>query len=158
MTNSKISSAISIMIKTDRMHKQLIDSAVSSMGLHRTHHMILMHVSKNNRLKSQKILADHIGVTQAAITGALKKLEKDGYICRVQGEDNRYNEIELTETGKKVVEKTRALFSNVDTSLFEGFSDDELDGYIAYLEKIQKNINAKYNIKEGGVKLNEKMV
>ena len=160
MTESKISSAINIMIKTDRMHRQLINSAVSKLGLHRTQHMILMHIAKNNKIKSQKALADHIGVTPAAITGSLKKLEQDGYISRVQGTDNRFNEIALTEAGKKVVENTRALFSSVDTSLFEGFSDEELDAYIANLEKIQKNIYAKYNItcKEGCVRLNEKMV
>jgi len=140
MQESKISSAVNIMIRTDRMHKQLLDSTVNSFGIHRTHHRILMHIARNNRLDSQKSLAEHIGVTPAAITGALKKLEKDGYIKRVQGSDNRFNEVEITESGKAVVKATRTLFCEVDTSLFEGFSDEELDGYMAYLEKIQNNI------------------
>lgn len=128
------------MIKTNRMHRHLIDSMVSKIGIHRTHHRILMHIAISNKLESQKSLAEHMGVSAAAITFALKKLESDGYIKRLQGNDNRFNEIVITDLGKEVVENTRALFSEIDTSLFEGFSEEELDGYIAYHEKIQKNI------------------
>lgn len=140
MTESKISSAVNTMIQTDRMHKHLLDTTVSSIGIHRTHHRILMYIARNNRLDSQKALADHIGVSPAAITGALKKLERDGYVKRVQGSDNRYNEVEITEAGKKVVEDSRALFTSVDMSLFDGFTEEELDEYIAILGKIQCNI------------------
>ncbi len=128
------------MIQTERMHKHLLDSTVSSIGIHRTHHRILIYIARNNPLDSQKALADHIGISPAAITGALKKLEKDGYVKRVQGSDNRFNTVEITEEGKKLLENTRTLFMAVDTTLFEGFSDDELDGYISMLEKIQCNI------------------
>ena len=116
------------MIHTDRMHKQLLDSKVSAIGIHRTHHIILMHIARNSKLASQKSLADHIGITPAAVTGALKKLEADGYIKRVHGSDNRYNEIEITEEGKRIVEESRSLFLSIDMSLFDGFSEEELDG------------------------------
>ena len=140
MTDNKIFNAVNIMIQTNRMHRHLIDSMVSEIGIHRTHHRILMHIALNDRLDSQKSLAEHIGITPAAITFALKKLECDGYIKRLQGSDNRFNEIVITDLGKEVVENTRALFSEIDTLLFEGFSEEELDGYIAYHEKIQNNI------------------
>ena len=150
MNDTKISSAVGMMIRTDIMHKQLIDSAVSEIGIHRTQHRILMHIARNNRLDSQKSLAEHIGITPAAITGALKKLERDGYIRRKQGNDNRFNEVEITELGSETVEKTKKLFSAVDKSLFEGFSDDELDKYISLLEKIDKNIKMQTSNKIGG--------
>ena len=159
MTESKVFNAVNIMIKTNRMHRHLIDSMVCGIGIHRTHHRILMHIALNDKLDSQKSLAEHIGVTPAAITVALKKLECDGYINREQGSDNRFNEIVITDLGKKVVEDTRVLFSEIDTSLFEGFSEEELDGYIAYHEKIQNNIkNNLHSISEGRcIKNNEKM-
>jgi DNA-binding MarR family transcriptional regulator len=109
-----------------------------------------MHIAHNKKLDSQKCLADHIGISAAAITGALKKLEKDGYIKRVPGIDNRFNEVEITEAGQSIVEKTRTLFSKADTSLFEGFTEEELDGYIKYLEKIEKNIKKSLYTAEGG--------
>lgn len=152
MNENKIFSAVNTMIKTDRMHKHLLDTHVSGIGIHRTQHRILMHISRNNKLVSQKCLAEHIGVSPAAITGALKKLEKDGYIRRAQGSDNRYNEVEITPLGKKIVEDTRLMFSELDTSLFLDFSDEELDGYIAYLEKIQRNIDRHFSNEEGSDK------
>ena len=152
MTEAKISSAVNIMIKTDRLHKQLLDNTVSGIGIHRSQHRILMHIARNNKLVSQKSLAEHMGITPAAITVALKKLEKDGYIKRKQGEDNRFREVEITEAGKRVVNETRELFSKADTSLFENFSDEELEGYVMSLEKINANIRKQLpNCNEGGL-------
>jgi len=150
MNEEKISTAVNVMIKTDRMHKHLLDSNVSKIGLHRTQHRVLMHIARHGKLLSQKSLAEHIGITPAAITGVLKKLESDGYIQRLQGDDNRFNEVKVTELGKRVVEDSFRLFSRLDTSLFEGFSDSELDTYIHCLEKIQNNIRKNSeNSKEG---------
>ena len=157
MEVTKISSAVNIMIKTERMHKHLFDHTVMDIGIHRTQHRILMYIARNKKLGSQKVLADHIGITPAAITGAIKKLEADGYVRRMQGSDNRYREVELTESGRAIVEKTKELFFNIDTSLFDGFSEEELDGYIAYLEKIQSNITKQMPQCTHGGEMNEKM-
>ena len=46
------------------------------------------------------------------------------------------------------------MFSEVDESMFIGFSDDELDTYISCLEKLQANIKKECERKER----NEKMV
>ncbi len=135
-----ISRAIEIMIKTERLHKHLIDTNASTIGMHRTQHIILMHIDRNKRIESQKSLAERMGITPAAITGALQKLEASGYIKRIVGCDNRYNEIEITEEGRAIVEKTKHLFDLSDRELFNGFTPEELEGYICYINKIYKNI------------------
>ena len=140
MNGNGIAKAIDMMIITDRMHRHLIDFQAAKIGIHRTQHRILMHIARNNKLGSQKAIAEHIGVSSAAITGALQKLEQDGYIERNHGEDGRFNEVAITEKGKKIVEETRQLFSTADISLFDGFTDKELDIYIENLTKIQENI------------------
>ena len=124
------------------MHKRLIDSSVSAqVGLHRTQHVILMHLAKKDRLPSQKELADHLNITPAAVTVALQKLESGGYIIRSAGDDNRFNEISITELGRRVVEESKAIFAKIDESMFDGFSDEELKILISYLERMQKNIS-----------------
>ena len=148
--DNKFFSAINKLINVQKKHKSLIDSEVSSIGIHRTQHRALMYLSKKGNLLSQKELAEHLDITAAAVTQLLQKLEADGYIERNLGEDNRFNEINITEEGKKVVEKTRVLFSKVDSSLFDGFTEEELDTFTSLLEKIL------YNIK--GDTKNEKMV
>ncbi|MBQ8322250.1 MAG: MarR family transcriptional regulator [Clostridia bacterium] len=140
MSNTKLVLAIDMMIRTDRMHKCLIDSRVREIGIHRTQHKILMHLARHDKLPSQKELAEHLDITPAAVTGALKKIEQGGYIERMLGHDNRYNEIRITDKGRELVMRTREMFSETDRSLFEGFSDEELDTYISCLMKLQSNI------------------
>jgi len=133
--------AVNMLIKTNRMHKKLLDSNVcTKIGLHRTQHIILMHLAGREKLPSQKELAEHLNITPAAVTGALQKLELGGYIYRKIGTDNRYNEITITSLGRCVVEETRAMFTQIDKTLFEDFSDEDFTAFIGYLEKIQNNI------------------
>lgn len=147
MIEKNMLTAVNMLIKTNKMHKKLIDSNVcKSIGLHRTLHMILMHLARKDKLPSQKELAEHMNITPAAVTGALKKLETGGYIKRSIGDDNRYNEITITPLGRSIVEETRAMFSKIDTSLFYGFSDEEISELIGYLEKIQNNISANMEV------------
>lgn len=140
MNSNGIAKAIDMMLITDRMHKHLIDFQASKIGIHRTQHRILMHIARNGKLGSQKSIAEHMGVSSAAITMALKKLEQGGYIERNQGSDGRFNEVTITEKGKMIVEETKQLFTAADTSLFDGFSDAELESYMKILTKIQENI------------------
>lgn len=140
MSESKLTKAIEMMIKTDHMHKALIDSHVGRLGIHRTHHRILMHLARHDKLPSQKELAAHLNITPAAVTGALKKIEKDGFVERTLGSDNRYNELRITEKGRELVSESRKIFCQVDSSMFDGFSDEELDTYITCLEKLQANM------------------
>ena len=148
MTDTKLARAIEMMIKTDHMHKAIIDCRVGSLGMHRTHHRILMHLARCDKLPSQKELAQHLNVTPAAVTGAIKKIESDGYVERSLGHDNRYNELCITEKGRELVKKTRKLFSEIDASMFDGFTDEELDTYISCLEKLQANIRKQCERKE----------
>ena len=143
MSDSKLSVAIEMMIRTDHKHRMLIDSCVRDIGIPHTQHRILMHLAKHKKLPSQKELAEFLNITPAAVTGALKKIEKGGYIERTLGHDNRYNEISITEKGKALVELTRDSFSRTDMSLFEDFTEEELDCYIFCLEKMQKNMKNK---------------
>ena len=132
--------AIKMMMRTDRMHRRLIDECAGDTGLHRTSHMMLMHLARRECCMSQKELAEHFSITPAAVTGVLKNLERDGYIVRAVGKDTRYNEISITERGREVVEASRRKFREADASLFVGFSDSELEAYIRMLERMQENM------------------
>ena len=140
MSSTKLSQAIETMMKINKMHHSMIELKAKEIGIHRTQHKILMHLARDGMLPSQKELAERLNVTPAAITVALKKIEHDGYIERTLGQDTRYNEIKITEKGRALVNKTRELFLEVDTAMFDGFTDEELDTYISFLEKMQSNI------------------
>ena len=140
MDQRAYSDCIDLMIRINRSHKKMIEYNVSTkIGLHRTQHIILMKLSKGGALPSQKELAELIGVSAAAISGAVKRLEDDGYIVRKIGSDNRFNEIAITEQGKAVVLETKKIFSEIDGSIFDGFSEEDISALKQYLERINEN-------------------
>ncbi len=143
--NNQIFTAINRLIKINRGHKYLIESQASEIGIHRTQHRILMYIARKGELPSQKTLAEHFEITPAAISGALQKLESDGYIERSLGTDSRFNQINITEKGREIVDKTRILFSRADDSLFLGFSEAEIEEFSAYLERIIVNLKGEDN-------------
>ena len=140
MSENKIFTAVNIMMQTEKMHRTLLESKVKTFGMHITSHRVLMHLAKCDKLFSQKELAERLSITPAAVTGILQRLESEEYIERNLGTDNRFNEITITDKGREMVNVTRAAFGSADRALFEDFSEEELDVYIACLEKVQANI------------------
>ena len=140
MPDANLAKAADMMIRTDRMHRALIDSRVKELGIHRTQHRILMKLARCGKLPSQKELAEFLNITPAAVTGALKTLESEGYIERTLGHDCRFNELQITDKGRELVELSREMFNSIDIAMFDSFSDEELDVYIRCLDKLQNNI------------------
>lgn len=133
------------MIRVNQLHKKAFDREVSKTGLHRTRHYILMRLAREGKLPSQKELATHLGITPAAVTLALSKLEKDGLITRCAAEDTRYNEISITDAGMNIVTKSRDSFGKIDTMMFEGITEEEMSVFDACLKKMQDNLNILMN-------------
>ena len=98
-------------IRVARLHRSMMERRLDGTGVYRSQHQILMFVSDNPNV-SQKELARMYGVSGATIAVSLKKLERGGYIRRlVDQEDNRCNQICITDKGRKVVEGTALRFS-----------------------------------------------
>lgn len=148
MFENRLETAIRMMINTDKMHRRLFDSHLSELGIHRSLHLLLYCIDKNNGVSSQRELAKMLDITPAAVTLSLKKLEKEGLISRKIASDNRFNEISVTERGKRLLLDTRNNFMAVDRSLFENFTDEEIDNYISYMGKMQKNIEKQIMLSE----------
>ncbi len=143
MEQRLVDRAVRMMVHTDRMHRHAIEECMGDIGLHRTAHMMLMHLAKTEDRPSQRELADHFLITPAAVTGILKHLERDGYITRTTGRDTRFHEIAITDKGRELVTKSRELFYEVDSQMFLGFSEEEVEAYILALTKIQDNLNGR---------------
>ena len=147
MTN-KYYELIHKMIAVNRMHKKAIDTAVDNIGVQRSKHQILMIISKNEPITSQKQIADKLGVSPASVTGSLGALERDGLIKRTVGKDSRYNEICVTERGREIVDMTRAHFCGVDAKTFEGLSDSDIAALEGYYDIIYNNLKKLTEVEE----------
>ena len=93
-------------MRISRHHRAVMERMLSTTGVYRSQHKILMTISHNPNI-SQKELADRNEVSTATIAVSLKKIEKGGYIKRLVDEkDNRYNQICITQKGQEIVDKS----------------------------------------------------
>lgn len=123
------------------LHRNVFERNISKMGIHHSQHYLLMYIAKNKEIPSQKTIAEQFGITQAAVTRSLKALEIEGYIERLNVEnDSRYKKIVITDKGKEIVEKSHRMFKETDESIFADFSDDDIARFNEYLDRIHSRL------------------
>ena len=136
--------AIGLLIRVMRRHHACVERRIGDLGIHHSQHRMLVQLAKRREdIPSQRELAEAMGVSPAAVTATLKKLEKENYVSRsMTDEDNRRNEIRITEQGLSKVVECRTVFETTDRSMFEGFTPEELDTLLSFLARIDKNLDA----------------
>ncbi len=136
--------AIGIFIRVMRRHHACVERRLGDLGIHHGQHRMLMQLLKRQEdTPSQKELAEIMGVSPAAVTTTLKRLEKEEFITRsATDEDNRRNEIHITEKGLAKVVEAREIFESVDRAMFEGFSEAEMATLLNFMARIDRNLDA----------------
>ncbi|MGO3930098.1 MarR family winged helix-turn-helix transcriptional regulator [Rhodopseudomonas pseudopalustris] len=87
-------------------------------------------------------LADRAGVTRATITGLLDGLERDGFIARRSGlEDRRKIAVVLTDLGRKTAHELFDEHAKWIAALFAGFGADERSTLNGFLQRIRRNLD-----------------
>ena len=124
----------------NKLHRMYLGRELNKSGVYRSQHQILMFISRCPNA-SQKEIANRQHVSTATIAVSLKKMEKGGYISRVADkDDNRFNQICITPKGQAVVEGSEKIFKKVENALFAGFTDEELDQFEGFLDKVRLNL------------------
>lgn len=125
-----------------KRHRNIIERRLTDTGVYRSQHQILMCLFDNPNI-SQKELADNQRVSTATVAVSLKKLEKGGYIRKeVDAQDNRYNQICITEKGKHVVEESTKIFREVEDAMLAGFSEEECRMIEDFFNRMYANLGA----------------
>ncbi len=135
--------AIELLHRMNRTHWRLLDRRFASLGIHGGQHRLLMMLSRNGPAPAQTELAKCLDVTPASIAAMLKRLESGGYIGRqASAEDERRNQVTLTDKGRSVVATSKAIFDGMDRQMLAGFSDEDIAHLSAYLSRINDNLHA----------------
>lgn len=88
-------------------------------------------------------LSDRAGVTRATITGLLDGLERDGFIARRSGlEDRRKIAVVLTDNGQKTAHDLFNEHATWIATLFAGFTAEERKTLNGFLQRIARNLDA----------------
>lgn len=134
---------ISRMEKLHLLRRIILQKATADIGLHMGQLPILEYVRKNDGC-TQAELAEKLLVSPASIALSTKRMEKEGLLEKHVDENNlRRNQLTVTEKGRKISEQCRSIFNEADTRMFAGFDKNELEHFLACLDKMLFNITGK---------------
>ena len=123
----------------DRTLKRSISKKVENTGVFRSQHRLLMILGKHPDC-SQTELAERLEISPAAVAVSLKKLEKSGFISRqCQENDNRVNQVVITEKGWEIIDQSVQYFKEMDKAFLKDFSLEELRQLEGFWERMIKN-------------------
>ena len=134
-------SLIKNMLRVNVLHKSLIDKQAKGNHIHRNQYLLLIYLSRCPAPPSQKDIAERLRISPAAVTDAIKKMEKLGLVMRSPSpDDTRVKHISLTEKGLAVMAENRQRFAQIDTAMVEGIGEEELAVFSSVLSKMTDNL------------------
>lgn len=99
--------------------------------------MMLRHQGGQDGL-SQARLGELMVVGRANVTGLVDRLERDGLVKRTSTDDRRYNIIQLTPKGSKLLDKIEPLYAAEVYRLMAPFGKDQLKTVVHLLDEMRR--------------------
>lgn len=97
----------------------------------------IMHIIEENENCTQVDVAEKLGVTPASVATSTKRLQKAGLIeKRVDPENLRCKRLTLTPAGRESICRHKKRFDDLDSRIFESFSDEDKARLADYLNRI----------------------
>ena len=93
---------------------------------------------------SQNEIAEELGVSPASIAFSTKRLQNAGFLQKVVNSLNmRSNQLYVTPEGEEILDRFQDAFDKMNGEIFEGFSREDLEQFMACIEKINHNLESK---------------
>lgn len=90
---------------------------------------------------TQKDLAESRNLNNATVTRALERLEKKGFVKRVDDEkDKRKKNVFLTHEGKRIINKILKKHNSYKKEIFKDFNENEFHNLMTLLDKLLFNL------------------
>lgn len=133
---------IDVMLRNMRLHHRIVEKRIECIGVHHSQHRMLMHLADMGKTASQKDIAVDMDVSPACVARMLKSLTLSGLVIRAEGiQDGRCNEVSISPSGMEVVEQSLQIFQRINCDTFADFSDDELEQFFSFLQRMQTNLS-----------------
>jgi MarR family transcriptional regulator, organic hydroperoxide resistance regulator len=111
-------------------------------GLIPSHGNILTNLYDYQDRMTMKEIARRIGRDKSTVTALVNKLEKLGFLTKVDSEDDhRTVYLELTEKGNQMEQKYRKISEEVVARAYTGFSEEEKSELLRLLKKLNNNFD-----------------
>jgi len=103
---------------------------------------LLVDLLWNRGAMSQQAMADTMHKDKNSITNLADQLEKKGFIVRLRDEtDRRSNILTLTDKAEGMRTGAKATGISILESIIDGISEEELNGFLATLDKMSANMD-----------------
>lgn len=125
-----------------RFHFHRIHTLLEPLGIHPGQPPLLFVLEREEGI-SQKELARKLHIRPATLTVMLRRMENNGWVRRSQDpEDQRVSRVYLTEEGKQLSALAKSRVRTMESVLFQGFTEGELDDLRRLLGRVRENLLA----------------
>lgn len=105
---------------------------------------ILEHMKENIY---QRDLENILNLRRATVSGVLQTMEKNKLIKRITDDnDTRAKKIILCENAKEIFLKSEKKFVELEETIVEGISNEELEVFLDVIKKMKENMKKQNNI------------
>jgi MarR family transcriptional regulator for hemolysin len=126
--------------RTARLVGRAFDAALVDAGGSVPSWLIMISL-KGRDLRTQRDLADAVGIRSATLTHHLDALEGEGLVARRRDPQNRrVQRVELTEAGEAAFLRMREAAMAFDHKLRQGLSGDDLTTLARVLDQLVANV------------------
>jgi DNA-binding MarR family transcriptional regulator len=137
---------VKIMVVFGKLHSvfmNTLDKNLESLNMPSSAYEMLVYLNEVGRTKTQT-LGEIARITSGSITHMVNKLEKQGYIVKIQDEeDKRVFWIEITDFGRKEFLKVHTEHLKYLKELLSDFTKEEKEVFIEQVKYFGKTIEKK---------------
>jgi len=140
--DKKIHIGRKIIILSKRLKRRL-DNGTSKYGITGVQSRILGFISHNSEKRDvfQKDIEEELDIRRSSVTSVLQLMEKNGCIERVSvSTDARLKKIIITEKGTEIQRNVWNLILELEKSLTDELSDEELDVLASLIDRLSNKI------------------
>lgn len=132
-----------------RARKQATAAELNLQGLGDLGNPLLLFIlhdrGVDGAVTAQKELSDALHVSPATVAVSLKSLERGGYVEKLPVEgDQRRKAVRLTPRGEGAIHRCRQVFQDVDKTMFDGFSPEEVEQVCAFHMRMLRNLRGDF--------------
>lgn len=145
MENVSEESIQKVFLQMARLYFLISQSSLEKMELYPGQPQMLLALDKKNG-RSQRELSDCLMVKPATVTVMIKRLEKTGFVERMNDEkDQRISRVFLTKKGENICEILKEMHANIEKQSFNNFTLEEKVLLRRLLIQIRDNLNKAYD-------------
>ncbi|KHK91286.1 MarR family winged helix-turn-helix transcriptional regulator [Novosphingobium malaysiense] len=124
-----------------RLQRNNFDRKVSTLGVTRSQWAMIAIVARYPG-STQRTIAEYLEMSEASAGRLIDRLCADGLLeRRDRRDDRRARAVYLTDKAGPLLEKLGAIAAESEQRMFAGFSDEEIDQLLNFMERIYENVS-----------------